>query len=672
MAGQRFWMVALLGCALSACGEDKKAANPLDCTDPSETRCRSDSGCNAGDVRCGVGRVIEKCKSDGKGWNELAKCEEGQSCVGGQCDPASCQSGQSMCTADGKIRTCLGDVGTFSLPVGCEQGKTCIGTSCQRQVCTPNQRFCDGEITVRECDPQGTQARVADMCQGNSRCSMGACRSPCIVAEMKHTSIGCSFYGADLDNMGGDDPLEVYFGVANDTDQPGHVKIEVREGGTWRSVCEVDLRAKEARLVGMNKNANCAVDEPTTNLMDRHIEDSGYLPGAGFRITSDVPIAAYQFNSNDQIRAYSSGGTVLFPTHALGQKYYASTMPHPDPARLYTRPGDMPGQDVPRAEIAIVGTIDGTQVSVTPTASIFAGPGVSASPAGTKVMFTIDEGALLQLATVEKGADLTGSLIESNQPIAVFGSNECATIFPRNTMNPGFRSEYCDHTEEALLPIQAWGKNFVAARVRPLTDAPGALDATVWRILASEADTTVTFSAPMGVTTEPPTSMPMKLGAGEFKDLAVNITSFEQASDLEIHADKPIMVVGYMAGETVATNAVPVEQFLSQYTFIVPGKFRSQLTVVRQKGAKVKLDGMVMGDNLFLPSGGDWEVGRVDFERDAFDTGTGGTPKSHFIETETIPDGGRPKIWIEVRGMDEDCSYGYTGGLSIEIINPIG
>jgi hypothetical protein len=655
---------------VAACGSDKKGTNPVDCTDPDESRCRSDVSCTPSQRRCNVGREIQECRADGSGWAPIATCAMGQNCTGGQCDPAACTAGQSMCSADGKVSTCLGDVGTFSLPKACDAGKICVGNTCQPQACNPNQRFCEGDKVVRQCDALGSQSTVAEMCPGNSKCDGGGCKSPCLAAEAKHTSIGCSFYGVDNDSIGADDTFEVDFGLANDTDQPGQVKVEVREPSGWRSVCTVTLSPHEARLIGMNKNdpGNCPVDEPTENLIDRHIEDSGYIPGAAFRITSEVPIAAYQFNSNDQIRAYSSGGTVLLPTHALGRLYYSSVMPQPDPALLFYAPGGSQ-TDIAHGQIVIIGTVDGTKVKITPKAPVLAGPNVMATPAGQVVEYVVDEGAVLQLASTATGDDLSGSRIESDQPIAVFGNNECATVFPRNAMNPGFRDVYCDHTEEALLPVQAWGKNFVGARVRPHAESPGALDATVWRIVASEDNTKVTMVGPMGVVTMPPITDTIMMNAGEVRDVAVMLTSFEQPSDIELHADKPVFILGYMSGETVATTAVPVEQFLSKYTFIVPGKFRSQLTVVRPRGVKVKLDGMVMGDNLFVPSGGDFEVGRLDFERD---DAIGGAPATHTIETEAGPDGMAPKIGIEVRGMDEDCSYGYSGGLSIELINPIG
>lgn len=659
VTGSRLVLALVLA---AGCGESGSKSNPIDCTDINETRCGVDTTCTPDQIRCGPMGEIHRCKAGGDGWDVVAQCAEGQRCSGGQCEPASCQAGDSKCMPDGKVSVCLAEAGTFGTPESCPTGQTCIGTACVPQVCNPHARFCEGDTVVRACDARGTQSSVVEECEGNARCADGACRSPCIVAEMKNTSIGCTFYGVDNDNHASDDPLELDFGVANDSDVPGTVKFEVREGSSWRTVCQIMLQGHEARLVGMSRN--CGVDEPTEQLFDRHVEDSGYAEGGAYRVTSDVPVAAYQFNSNDQIRAFSSGGTVLLPRHVLGQKYFASVMPQPDPNNT-NRP-----EDPAHAEIVILGTVDGTKVKITPKAAILAGPGVMATPAGMQVEYMINEGAVLQLASANVGDDLTGSVIESDQPIAVFGNNECATVFPRAMAGEGgFGSTYCDHTEEQLLPLQAWGKNHVAARVRPIQGAPGDLDPTVWRVLASEDNTMVRLDVPMGAVTMPDSSMPFSLNAGEFIDVAIMLPSFEAPSDVMINADKPILAIGYMSGETVATTAVPVEQLLSSYTFLVPGKFTSQITVIRPRGVRVLYDGQPLGDQLFVPAGNDYEVGRIDIDRD---DSIGSMPQTHTLATEETPDGMKPKIGIEVRGMDHDCSYGYSGGLSIEIINPIG
>ena len=89
-------------------------------------------------------------------------------------------------------------------------------------------------------------------------------------------------------------------------------------------------------------------------------------------------------------------------------------------------------------------------------------------------------------------------------------------------------------------------------------------------------------------------------------------------------AGKPSTVIMIPAqAEQSAPNAariaaaVPNEQLLSKYTFLVPDKFQSQLTVIRPEGARVMFDGMMMPDSLFVSSGGGFEVGRIDFDRDA-------------------------------------------------------
>jgi hypothetical protein len=55
--------------------------------------------------------------------------------------------------------------------------------------------------------------------------------------------------------------------------------------------------------------------------------------------------------------------------------------------------------------------------------------------------------------------DLTGTTIESSQPVAVFVGHDCTTV-------PSDRPA-SDHLEEQLLPVESYGKKFVIPRSPP-------------------------------------------------------------------------------------------------------------------------------------------------------------------------------------------------------------
>jgi hypothetical protein len=106
---------------------------------------------------------------------------------------------------------------------------------------------------------------------------------------------------------------------------------------------------------------------------------------------------------------------------------------------------------------------------------------------------------------------------------------------------------------------------------------------------------------------------------------------------------------------------------LSSYTFLVPDTFQSELTVIRPRGAVVLFDNMAVADSLFARSGSAFEVARVPLMRGT--TTTGASP--HTVKTMAGPEGRQPNVGIMVRGMDGDCSYGYMGGLSVQVLNPV-
>jgi hypothetical protein len=87
--------------------------------------------------------------------------------------------------------------------------------------------------------------------------------------------------------------------------------------------------------------------------------------------------------------------------------------------------------------------------------------------------------------------------------------------------------------------------------------------------------------------------------------------------------------------------------------------------VIRPRGAKVLFDDMAISESRFTSSGGMFEVARVPLTR-----GSGGA-SPHTVTTQGGPEGPKPQVGIMVRGMDGDCSYGYMGGLSVKVINPV-
>ncbi|XP_063168373.1 IgGFc-binding protein-like [Candoia aspera] len=128
---------------------------------------------------------------------------------------------------------------------------------------------------------------------------------------------------------------------------------------------------------------------------------------------------------------YSTGVTVIYPDHQLGQLYYVIT----------------PVDDLPHSfkEFAIIADQDPTHVDIhLKGVVIFKG---KVYPAGSKFVIDLRAFQVIQLQSTE---DLSGTRIESTKPVAVLSGHSCAKKFTS-----------CDHVVEQLLPVPSWGTTFI-------------------------------------------------------------------------------------------------------------------------------------------------------------------------------------------------------------------
>ncbi|MEZ4472977.1 MAG: IgGFc-binding protein [bacterium] len=110
--------------------------------------------------------------------------------------------------------------------------------------------------------------------------------------------------------------------------------------------------------------------------------------------------------------------------------------------------------------IAILATAPDTVVTVRPGSTrLAADPGGQVVPdAEGLIQLTLQPHEVLTLngrngpyPVTER--DLSGAVVESSEPVAVFASHQCARV-------PGSLGA-CDHLEEQLFPTDAWGRRFV-------------------------------------------------------------------------------------------------------------------------------------------------------------------------------------------------------------------
>lgn len=348
---------------------------------------------------------------------------------------------------------------------------------------------------------------------------------------------------------------------------------------------------------------------------------SGLIPGMksylGIRVSSDFPIHLYGLNQ----KQHTTDAFMVLPLPSLGKNYMAVAFNGFD--------------DSSRSMIAIVATQDNTQVKVK---SRVATHGYNAGKpkvfeAGEENVFVLNK---METFLVTTGSlDLTGTKIDSDKPIAVTSGVQCANV-PRGV-------SYCDHLVEMMYPISSWGNSFIT---HPLARRTGG---DLIRVLSSLDNTEVKING----------SLVAKLAAGTYYDAILKTSNV-------IETTQPALVAQYSLGQSydgVISDPFmmlvpPTEQFLDKYTFSTPESgfiYHFANVVIRTAAlATLRLDGVTPDLTFFKPIGdGSYSGGQLPL-----------TPGSHSIFAAAT-------FGLYVYGFGNYDSYGYPGGMSTEVINPI-
>lgn len=311
--------------------------------------------------------------------------------------------------------------------------------------------------------------------------------------------------------------------------------------------------------VGFSVNANSSTVVQFPLLVEEY--DSDMITEKGIHVTSLHDITVYGLNKSVK----TSGGFLALPTDILGKEYQVVS---------YRNNGAIIGN-----EFLIVGTVDGTVVTITPTATV--GPRI----AGVPYNITINEGQTYLLVDPNGvPSDLTGTTITSTEPIGVFGAHKAANI-PRGASEE-------DHIVEMLLPESAYGRSFLTAPLATRTAGD------FFRVIASEDSTEVSID---GVAQSP-------MSANQFFE--VNLLNASQ-----ITSNRPVMVMQYAAsssfdgalGDPLMMIVPPYEQYCSTYVTATPliGFSVNYLNITAPNDAvgNITLDGNVIPAIDFTPIG---------------------------------------------------------------------
>lgn len=493
-------------------------------------------------------------------------------------------------------------------------------------LCTPGGRRCAGAMAFEVCNSAGTGYDPGGVCESGTECYDGFCLDPCALADRKNESVGCVYYAVDTNAM---QPGDYAVAISNvNQSRPANVIIETKEGGVWSPVAGGQFTVAPLTLTAKV-------------LPHRFTSGSSIYKGGAYRITSDLPIIAYQFNPLDGSRSYLSDASLLLPKSSLDTYHFIEAWPQ--------GPADDRTPEGYPAHIQIAAAAD-VVVTVTSSIPTRAGTGVPALTPGIPQAFNLEEGDFLQLDVAIHMDSFAGTYIESTGPVAVFSSNDCVNV------PPDINWCCCEHLEEQIFGLQRWGKTYVGSRITPRGSEPA-----VWTIVASENNTTITFDYDPSVTGLPIT---VTMNRGERQQFQTQGPP-DQPGDFYVSADKPILLTQYMVGAFMVSyggnngdpsmvQEVPTDQFLNRYVVLVPTTWQNDfLIITRKAGSNITIDNIQPSASWSAVGRSGWEVARI--------------PVADGIH---VLEGNQP-FGVIVVGFDEFDSYAYPGGLNMQVINPI-
>ncbi|AWV90873.1 IgGFc-binding protein [Bradymonas sediminis] len=661
--GHLFAMLICAG-ALVLSGCSSESSGPEDAGPGQADAAAEDArACAPASAECTSVAARRVCNAQGSAWDEetcvsTTRCDpDSGACVEPVCTPGAFQG----CTAEGLQSVC-NQSGTRVVEMICPGDKPCTDGQCEAPECSAGVTRCLDRRRLEVCNEAGAFV-PAEPCPTGTECFNGTCENLCELNKKVSSYIGCEYWSADLDNYEEATSQPHAIVVANPNAESS-ARIELSAGFSQQI-----LRADPS---GAPYDLDIGPGEVGVFAIPTGFDHSGtrILENKAIRLTSSVPVIAYQFNPLNNVGVFSNDGSLLIPTNTLGREYRVLSWPH--------RGGS---QNI-RGFVTIVNSFGNpNRVRVTPSAQVIAGPGVPQIEAGETRVFDLAPGASLNLETsgaeldqaIAQGCltdgdgaptqvtpcpDLTGTQIVADEPVTVFGGHQCANVV-RGV-------DRCDHIESVLFPTSIWGTHYIGSKFSPRADG-ATKEPDIWRVIAAEDGTVIQTDPPI------PNVHQYTLNAGEWRQFE----AVAPHANFELVASKPVMLAQYMVGanwlgiprecntgidqynptgigDPAMTTAVPRAQFRQDYLVLTPENYeRNYINIMVPAGHQVRLDGAPVADDAWQPVGtrDTYEIAQI-----RVDAGP------HYLEAD-IPFG------VVSYGYDCHVSYAYPGGLNLEALD---
>ncbi len=620
-------------------------------------------------------------------WRPGNECPAGAFCRDGACaTPADCTPGAVVgCDGLASLLVCVA-AGDAVVSEPCPDQQQCVLGACTAVVCTPGIGECASSSTVRICLGDGSGYGDPVPCEAGTTCTAGRCLNLCEADIKQNTNVGCEYWSVDLDNDPTHNPAlpnqptpEMFphsVVISNPNDSPVTVTFSLHVACADGSACAPGLNT-------CNGQPNTVCDGPADGVVDLAIADplvpahesrefkmpvlnvhGSVITRKAIRVLASRPVVAYQFNPFNSENASSNDGSLLLPRNALGQLYFAVSLPSRAAINDFFGNPLFPENN---GFLTVVAMAAGTTVRVTPTIALIANPagGVpqdGSTPAtlaaGQTYEFVLDAYDVLNLEQLASGGiippgtypeDLTGTRIEADQMVVVFSGHQVAGLQERDklTMTDVWDSCCTEHLEEQLMPVETWG-----TRAHCVKSVPRGYEADRWVVVAGEDGVTLT--------TDPVIDRLNGVTLARAGDHVIVETqeSFELTATGRIQVVQFLMSQGqtYPIGQGTGIGdpsmliVPPSEQYRDEYGILTAAGYgMNWTTVIRPAGEPVQVDGIILPDASFEP------LGSGAFEYAYHEVANG----PHTFAS-AAPFG------LMVYGYGTVTAYGYPGGMLLE------
>lgn len=506
------------------------------------------------------------------------------------------------------------------------------------------------------------QNQVLMTCPADQGCGAGGCVPACDSAAQNKSSIGCDYYSYELDALGG------YHGgcfaayIANTWGVPitltadyngqklsmaNMARIPSGKGNaiTYNPLPGGMLPAGQIAILFLAQSSSIACPQGVAPGLSTDGATTGTGIGHAFHISSTAPVAAYDIYPFGGSTSFIASATLLLPTTAWGDNYVVVAPFFKDVAVSSAQ-----------QSTSIVASADGTTVTINPINPIVAGNGVAGTGKNVPHTYSLKKGEVLQFTQDD---ELTGSAIQSNKPVGLWGSATCFNIDVSDV--------YCDAAHQQIPPVSALGHEYVAVRYRNRNKA-NPEEIVPWRVVGAVNGTNLTYFP------KAPKNAPTTTGFGK-------LTAFWDTGPFVIQSQDdmhPFYISAHITGQDYApvsgtgdpefVNIIPPQEFLPSYVFFTDVTYaNTNLVLVRKDTGSgysdVNLDclGVVKGWKPI--NGTTYQYTTVDISVDSMAQGKCDNGL-HTIKSDA-------PFGLTVWGWDQYCSYAYPAGASVQPINTV-